>query len=214
MDKLASLDVPTPPVPARMSPQQAADVVGEVSQLVADHVRRTGRGRWGLGSLVLRSLKQALYSPRNIGHAGLASPRYCHFTSPIRRYPDLVAHRALLASLGLDDEAPRADELPDAGEWSSTAEREAMQIERDADDVCLAFLLERRLHEQGWETEGFEGFLPVRRLRGDWWTLNEQETALVAESSGRALRIGDPVAVSVRRVEPARGRTDLDLASD
>jgi len=62
--------------------------------------------------------------------------------------------------------------------------------------------------------EGFEGFLPVRRLRGDWWTLNEQETALVAESSGRALRIGDPVAVSVRRVEPARGRTDLDLASD
>jgi len=234
VDKLASLDVPTPPVPARMSPQQAADVVGEVSQLVADHVRRTGRGRWGLGSLVLRSLKQALYSPRNIGHAGLASPRYCHFTSPIRRYPDLVAHRALLASLGLDDEAPRADELPDAGEWSSTAEREAMQIERDADDVCLAFLLERRLREQGWETafegevvglipkgafvrfgeEGFEGFLPVRRLRGDWWTLNEQETALVAESSGRALRIGDPVAVSVRRVEPARGRTDLDLASD
>jgi len=217
-----------------MSPQQAADVVGEVSQLVADHVRRTGRGRWGLGSLVLRSLKQELYSPRNIGHAGLASPRYCHFTSPIRRYPDLVAHRALLASLGVDDEAPRADELPDAGEWSSTAEREAMQIERDADDVCLAFLLERRLHEQGWETafegevvglipkgafvrfgeEGFEGFLPVRRLRGDWWTLNEQETALVAESSGRALRIGDPVAVSVRRVEPARGRTDLDLASD
>ena len=234
VDKLASLDVPTPPVPEHMSPQQAADVVGEVSQLVADHVRRTGRGRWGLGSLVLRSLKQALYSPRNIGHAGLASPRYCHFTSPIRRYPDLLAHRALLASLGLDDEAPRADELPDAGEWSSTAEREAMQIERDADDVCLAFLLERRLHEQGWETafegevvglipkgafvrfgeEGFEGFLPVRRLRGDWWTLNEQETALVAESSGRALRIGDPVAVSVRRVEPARGRTDLDLASD
>ena len=234
VEKLASLDVPTPPVPERMSPQQAGDLVGEASQLVADHVRRTGRGRWAFGSLVLRSLKQAFYSPRNIGHAGLASPRYCHFTSPIRRYPDLVAHRALLASLGLDDAAPRADELPDAAEWSSTAEREAMQIERDADDVCLAFLLERRLHEEGWESsfdgevvgliskgafirfgeEGFEGFVPVRRMRGDWWSLNEQETALIGEESGRALRLGDPVRVTVGRIEPARGRTDLELAPD
>src|SRR2546423_14906442 len=128
-----------------MSPQQAGELAGQASHVVAEHVRRTGRGRWALGSLVLRSLKQAYYSPRNIGHAGLASPRYCHFTSPIRRYPDQVGHRALLASLGLDDAAARADELPDAAELSSTAEREAMQIERDADDVCLAFLLERRL---------------------------------------------------------------------
>ena len=92
---------------------------------------------------MLRSLKQAYYTPRNLGHAGLASPRYCHFTSPIRRYPDLVAHRALLAGLGLDDAAPRAPELDEAGIESSAREREAMKIERDADDVCLAFLLER-----------------------------------------------------------------------
>ena len=62
--------------------------------------------------------------------------------------------------------------------------------------------------------EGFEGFLPVRRMRGNWWSLNELETALIAESSGRALRLGDPVRVSVGRVEPARGRTDLELAGD
>jgi ribonuclease R len=234
VDQLASLDVPTPPVPPRMSPQQAGDVAAEASRLVADHIRRTGRGRFGLGSLVLRSLKQAYYSPRNVGHAGLASARYCHFTSPIRRYPDLVAHRALLGSLGLDDAAPRADELFDAGEHASATEREAMKIERDADDVCLCFLLERRLHEDGWETafegevvgviaqgafvrfgvEGFEGFLPVRRMRGDWYHLNEAETALVGEGGGRAFRMGDPLNVTVGRVEPARGRADLELAPD
>ncbi|MFL5780022.1 MAG: ribonuclease R family protein [Thermoleophilaceae bacterium] len=234
VDQLASLDVPTPPVPRQMSPQQAGDVAAEASHLVVEHVRRTGRGRWALGSLVLRALKQAYYSPRNLGHAGLASPGYCHFTSPIRRYPDLVAHRALLGTLGLDDAAPRGDVLFELGEHSSAVEREAMKIERDADDVCLCFLLERRLHELGWETdfdgevvgviskgafvrfgdEGFEGFLPVRRMRGDWYSLNEAETALVGEGGGRAFRLGDPLRVTVGRVEAPRGRADLELAPD
>ena len=228
-EQLETLGVPTPPLPAQMSPQQAADAVGEISRLVVQHVERTGRGREALTSLVLRSLKQAYYSPRNLGHAGLHSPRYCHFTSPIRRYPDLVAHRALLASLGSDDAAPRASDLDEAGENSSAREREAMKIERDADDVCLAFLLERRLFEQGWEArfegevvslvgggafvrfgdEGFEGFLPVRLLRGDWWQLNEHGTMLVGERSGTTLKLGDPVAVQVRSVEAPRGRVDL-----
>ena len=70
-------------------------------------MRRTGRGRLALSSLVLRSLKQAYYSPRNLGHAGLRSGAYCHFTSPIRRYPDLVCHRALLSAVGGEEQAPR-----------------------------------------------------------------------------------------------------------
>jgi ribonuclease R len=232
--QLASLDVPTPPLPPHMSPQQAADVAAEASRLAAAEARRSGRGRTAFGSLVLRSLKQAHYSPRNVGHAGLASPRYCHFTSPIRRYPDLVVHRALLSGLGLDSTAPHAHELDEIGIEASARERESMKIERDADDVCLAFLLERRLEEAGggqppafegeiagvvpsgafvrFGEEGFEGFLPARRLR-DWYELNEEGTALIGESSGRALRIGDPIGVIVERVEPARGRVDLSPAA-
>jgi ribonuclease R len=229
VEQLETLDVATPPLPKNLSPQQAADAAGEISRLVDQHVRRTGRGRRALTSLVLRSLKQASYSPHNVGHAGLQSSRYCHFTSPIRRYPDLVAHRALMSSLGLDDVAPRASELEEAGEHCSAREREAMKIERGADDVCMCFLLERRLHEEGWDApfdgeivslvgggafvrfgdEGFEGFLPARALRGEWWELNEHSTALVGERTGKVIKLGDPVEVSVRRVDAPRGRVDL-----
>jgi ribonuclease R len=228
-DQLASLDIPTPPLPKQMTPQQAADAVTEISRIVA----RESRGKRAYGVLVLRALKQAYYSPRNLGHAGLASPRYCHFTSPIRRYPDIVAHRALLQGLGIDDAAAPAHELEEAGVLSSSTEREAMQIERDADDVCLSFLLERVLSESGADEppsfeaevvgliekgafvqfgdERFEGFLPVRRLRG-WWTLNEVGTALEAEGSGRRIRLGDSVQVVVDRVDAPRGRVDLSPA--
>ena len=107
-----------------------------------------------------------------------------------------------------------------------------MTIERDADDVASCFLLERELFEGGRERDfegevigvigagafvafghGYEGMLPVRRLRGDWWELNEQGTMLVAAHSGKAIRLGDPVTVRVERVESPRGRVDLVPAS-
>jgi ribonuclease R len=233
VEQLASLGVPTPPLPDHLSSTRAAELVGECSQRVAEWVRRTGHGRAGLTSLVLRSLKQAYYAPRNLGHAGLHSAAYCHFTSPIRRYPDLVAHRALLSAVGAGEEAPDASRLPSVGEWSSARERAAMDVERAADDIVRCLLLERSLGEGGvdqvFEGEvtgvigagafvafgaGYEGLLPVRRLRGDWWEVNEMGTILSAERSGATIRIGDPVRVRVERVEVARGRVDLAPAEE
>ncbi len=290
IEQLASLGVATPPVPPQLGPSQAAELVGEASRLVEAHVLRTiararggdagaspAGGRQALTTLVLRALQQAYYSPRNLGHAGLGSACYCHFTSPIRRYPDLVCHRALLSTLGGPERAPRAEALTDLGEWTSQREREAMDLERTGDDVARCFALERELLARGWETEypgevvgvigagafvafarsveeelaeggcRYEGMLPVRRLarataervggqeRGDreekgvggaarpgprregrssareWWELNEQGTIIRGERSGTTLRLGDPVVVRVVRLDPRRGRVDLDL---
>jgi ribonuclease R len=230
--QLDSLGVATPPAPETMTSTQAAEIVAEASRLVAEHVKRTGHGRIGLTSLVLRSLQQAKYSPANNGHAGLGLTYYCHFTSPIRRYPDLICHRALLAALGAGEEPPQSSAMEAAAEWTSGRERDAMVIERDADDIARAFMLEAQLKEQGWQTEfdgevvgvinagvfiafgdGHEGMVPVRHMSDDWWELNEPGTILIGTRKGGAIRLGDPVRVKVSRVDTAKGRTDLEMSA-
>jgi ribonuclease R len=230
VEKLAALGVPTPPLAEPLSPSQAADAIGPISRAVDAHVRKQGHGRRGLTTLVLRSLKQARYDPRNLGHTGLHSTAYCHFTSPIRRYPDLICHRALLSAIGAGEDAPRKSAMPEAGEWTSNRERDAMVIERDADDIARCFLLEQELFERGRETEfdgeivsligagafvqfgnGYEGMLRVRKLGGggEWWELDEHEVTLHGTRSGAQQRLGDRVRVMVERVEAPRGRVDL-----
>jgi ribonuclease R len=178
---------------------------------------------------VLRALKQARYNPANLGHAGLASQAYCHFTSPIRRYPDLVVHRALLHELGFGD-ARVSDDLAELAEHTSAREREAAQVEYLADDICLAWLLEDRLLERGWDEpwegeitgvigsgvfvrfgEVFEGLLPARRLLGEFYELNELGTALVGRRSGRRYRLGDAIAVRVEGIAKHEGKVELAL---
>ena len=236
LDQLQSLGVPTPPVPKdHLTPQQAGELAGQASELVAAWVRRSGYGARALTALVLRSLKQARYEDRNLGHAGLALASYCHFTSPIRRYPDIVCHRGVLSAVA-GEPAPDAGWVGGAGPWTSTREREAMTIERDADDVARCFALERELagaREGEAELDGevvgligagafvafgddlrFEGMLPVRRLRGDWWELNEHGTVLVGTRNGGAIRLGDPIRVRIGRIDAPRGRVDLLPAED
>lgn len=233
VQQLEALGVPTPALPKTISPSQAGRIAIEASRLCAREAERRGHGREAYTSLVLRSLKQAHYSDRNLGHAGLGSPAYAHFTSPIRRYPDLIAHRALLSAVGGGEEAPRAEGLAELGASCSEREREASQLERGADDVCAAFLLERELRERGYDSrfEGevsglipagafvrfsgaladvYEGFLPARVIGGrERYDLDPTETMLVGGRGGDAIRFGDPVRVSVERVDAPRGRVDL-----
>ena len=234
VEQLAALGVPAPPLGQGLSAQEAGRVAAEASRLARREAARRGHGREAYTSLVLRSLKQAIYSERNSGHAGLGSAAYTHFTSPIRRYPDLVVHRALLAALREGEEAPRLAEVREVAADCSARERESMKIERGADDVCAAYLLERELGERGpdAEFEGevsgviragafvsfggelgdvYEGMLPARRLPGSRYELDRAEVALVNREKS-TLRLGDPVKVRVAGVDPPRGRAELEPA--
>jgi ribonuclease R len=237
LEQLAALGIPTPPLGQGLSPRGAGEVAAEASRLASAEARRRGHGRAAYISLVLRSLKQASYSERNSGHAGLGSEAYAHFTSPIRRYPDLVVHRALLAALGEGEEAPSLGSCRDAAADSSAHERVSARIEREADDVCAAHLLERELGERGLDAEFegevsgviragafvafggelgdvYEGMLPARNLPGERPELDRHEVALSWRGEGaRTLRLGDPVRVRVTGVDAERGRSDLWLVA-
>jgi ribonuclease R len=194
-------------------------------------VRQTGRAAEAFPALVLRALKQARYDPRNLGHSGLASTAYCHFTSPIRRYPDLVCHGALLRELGQGDD-PLPEDLAGAADHTSLMEREASQVEWRADELCLAWLLESELYQRGWEEpfggeiigvipsglfvrfgEVFEGYVPARRLPGDYFQLNEHGTALVGRRSGKPYRLGDELEVRVEEIRRSEGKVELALSA-
>jgi ribonuclease R len=231
LSKLAELGVPTPPAPPadEIGPTAAAELAAQIAERVTEYVEQTGRGVIAFPPLVLRSLKQARYAPYNLGHSGLASPAYCHFTSPIRRYADLVQHRALLNELGLDAE-PLADDLPELAEHLSVRERASMQVEYLADEICLCWLLEKRLFVDGWEStfEGeitgligpglfirfggvFDGFLPSRTLGDDRYEPSVLGTSLAGKRSGRTFSIGQKLQVQVTGMRRAEGKVELAL---
>ena len=229
---LADLEVPTPPAPdpERLTGTVAAQLAGAISDRVTAYSEQSDRGREAFPALVLRALKQARYDARNLGHSGLATTAYCHFTSPIRRYPDLVVHRALLQELGAADD-PLPEDLPELAVHVSARERAAADVEHAADDICLAWLLDKELFGRGWDTlfegevigligsglfvrfgEVFEGFLPARLLGGDYFEANLLGTALEGRRTGRRYRLGDTLAVRVESIDRADGKVALRLA--
>jgi ribonuclease R len=179
-----------------------------------------------VNDLVLRCQAQAAYSPNNIGHFGLALRRYAHFTSPIRRYADLVVHRALIA--GANIAGPGAlssktdhDRLAAIGEHISATERRAAAAERAAIERYRATLLARSvgsifdarisgvaafgLFVTLTET-GADGLVPISTLPGDYYDRDERAHRLIGRNSGRVFRLGDELSVRLVEADGIGGR--------
>ena len=228
-DRLEVLGVPVPPLAEGfLTAEQRREAAGVAAHAVRLHVERTGEGAASLPYMVLRALQKAVYRPDETAHSGLASPAYLHFTSPIRRYPDLVVHRALVHALGLGEPAPDAAMLPEVARDCSEREREATDLERRADRMCLAYLLAGSLGGDAWERprdgevtgigpsglfitfdEVFDGFLPFRLMHDDHYVPDPLDSQVVGDDTGRRIRLGDPLRVRLHDIQPLRGRVTL-----
>lgn len=185
-----------------------------------------------ISQMVLRTQAQAIYSEENLGHFGLNLPKYAHFTSPIRRYADLVVHRALIRAhdFGPDGLSERAAvRLEEIAEHISMTERRSMAAERDATDRYLAIFLSDRV---GAEFEGritgvtpaglfvslagsgADGFVPISSLSDEYWIHDEAAVAVYARGSGKTFSIGQIVRVRLLEVTPLQGGLLLEMISD
>ncbi|RWD34358.1 MAG: ribonuclease R [Mesorhizobium sp.] len=198
---------------------------------ILDRVR--GADHEGLvNEVVLRTQMQAEYSPSNIGHFGLNLKRYAHFTSPIRRYADLIVHRGLIAALGFgaggltQDEAERLEEV---SALISATERRAMAAERDTVDRLIAAYLAERVDDRfdarisGVTKSGLfvqlpqygaDGFIPVSSLDGDYYIYDETARSLFGERTGKGYQLADRVEVRLIEVAPMVGAMRFEMLTD
>ncbi|MCL6548828.1 MAG: ribonuclease R [Alicyclobacillus sp.] len=184
-----------------------------------------------IATLMLRSMKQARYAPECIGHFGLAAQYYTHFTSPIRRYPDLVIHRiireVLDGKLSEEREAVLREKVALAAAQSSERERVAQDAERECDQLKM---VEYMLDHIGEEFDGLisgvtqfglfvqlengvEGLIHISYLSDDYYVLNEKQAALVGERTRRVFRLGDGVRVRVIGANKEELTIDFDLVA-
>jgi len=184
-----------------------------------------------LNRVLLRAMKQAHYAPENIGHFGLASTCYTHFTSPIRRYPDLIVHRILENVLQEKKLKPKEKEdlnsyLEEAGRHTSEHERTAMDAEREMVDLKKAQFMMDKI---GQEFSGFitslasfgffvelesyfiEGLVRLSSLKDDSYQYYEKEQIIKGRRLGRTFHLGDPVRIKVLRVNAFRSEIDFEL---
>jgi ribonuclease R len=184
-----------------------------------------------VNEVVLRSQAQAVYSPENVGHFGLNLARYAHFTSPIRRYADLIVHRALITALGLGGDGLSPDDLArlhETAEMITAAERRAMAAERETVDRLVALHLKDRVGSvfpakvSGVTGAGLfvklaelgaDGFVPAMSLGGDRYVHDEARHALVGLRTGESWRLGDTVEVRLLEVTPVSGGMRFEMVS-
>jgi len=193
-----------------------------------------GKEEEGLvNEVLLRSLAKAVYQPDNIGHFGLAFDRYVHFTSPIRRYPDLVVHRAVRRKLSKKVSAEwiqiRKQQLPRLGRHTSERERVAMEAERDSVRIKQISFMETQLGEvfdgliSGVRSFGLfvrlkriliDGLVPLGTVGDDYYQVDEVHYVARGRNTGRTFRLGDPVTVQVVRVDPVSKQIDFRLVEE
>ena len=183
-----------------------------------------------VASLLLRAMKRAVYRPENDGHYGLASEAYCHFTSPIRRYPDLVVHRMLRAALTRRPEKfdQEVSALPWIAEHSSDMERVADEAARESQELKMVEYLQDYVGQafsavvSGVAAYGLyvrldcaaEGLLPVSALGSEYFSFDPVRYTMRGEESGRTYRLGQRVAVVLKEADPVAVSLEFALAGD
>ena len=196
---------------------------------MVDAVERSTLPRWLLEALVLRSMTQARYQPCNRGHFGLALPRYAHFTSPIRRYADLVVHRIIKSGFSRArgrPAAPPQNWLEETGSHISMTERRADDVSRAVADWLKCDFIASRVGERfrgtvagvqefglfvELEETGVQGLIHVSRLGRDYYRFVPESLSLVAERSGSRFSLGDALIVELEEVAVETRRVDLAL---
>jgi ribonuclease R len=185
-----------------------------------------------VNEVVLRSQSQAVYAPENAGHFGLNLRRYAHFTSPIRRYADLIVHRSLIAAYKLGEDGINAEEVPQLSavcEHISEAERRAMSAERETNDRLIAAHLSEKvgaefsarvsgvtrsgLFVRLTET-GADGFVPAATLDGDYFLHVEEAHAMIGQRTGLGYSLGDRVSVRLVEAIPSAGALRFEMLSE
>ena len=177
----------------------------------------------------LRSMTQAYYSPQNFGHFGLALANYAHFTSPIRRYSDLIVHRALISSHGWGKDGLDPDQIADLEHVAahiSETERRSMTAERDTTDRYLAAYLSERVGTEltgrisgvarfgafvRLDETGADGLIPIRSLGGEYFHFDREGATLMGADSGMIVQPGQRVTVKLAEAAPVTGGLQLEL---
>ena len=179
-----------------------------------------------VNNILLRSMKWAKYAAKNLGHFGLASEAYTHFTSPIRRYPDLIVHRLLKKVLSKKEVTTSEEQLAKKADYLSHRERVAMEAEREILDRYRVRFMKEKIGEEfegvisGVTAFGFfvelkdifvEGLVRVTSLHDDYYQYHENRYCLIGERTHRTFRIGDEAKVRVDRVDVERRHIDFGL---